>query len=144
MADIARLNIPEGFSEIPPRGPFWRINGPMFKKNSHSGTPPEFAFLPTTDHCNALGFVHGGMIASILDSSMAQSIFDAHHCKMVTTNLNTTFLNAVARGRWSTVSVTLNQPVDETIRATATLMSRGRECANAIGLFKLFPNKNSV
>ena len=90
--------IPEGFTQIPTRGPFTDINGPIWRKSIGEGEPPLLGFFPEERHTNALGFVHGGMLSTVLDSAMAHVAYDRFKCRLVTLELNVKYHHAVFRG----------------------------------------------
>ena len=64
---------PTGFAPMPPRGPFLEANGPFY----HDGGT-RFGFVPETRHLNVLGFVHGGLLSTLMDSAMAHCAVAAH------------------------------------------------------------------
>ena len=99
------------------------------------------------EHRNTVGYLHGGVISSLLDiaGAVCGSYGIANEMVSVTVNLNTTFMSphqgslAVAEG--------------EIIRATRTLFyaqsklfdpDNNRLCAMATGTFKRQPRKSDV
>ena len=52
-------------------------NGPYFERGRASGA--EQAFLAADKHCNAMGFVHGGMLSGFLDGVLFQAVKCAIH-----------------------------------------------------------------
>ncbi len=124
--------IPEGFSPMPPRGAFIDLNGPFY----HDGHV-QFGFIPKERHCNLLGFAHGGMIATFLDSAMAHSVVTAHGYAIVTEQLTINYISVVAKNRWAEVEVCLDEREDDHIFAKAVLQSRGQICAKGQANFKL-------
>lgn len=142
MTDIRLDQIPEGFLPIPTRGPFTDINGPIWQGPSRDGLLPRFGFFPEKRHTNALGFVHGGMVSTLLDSSMAHAVFDRYACRLVTLTLQIQFKNAVFPGRWAEIEVTLDQQGETEIRARATLFSRGAVSVEGNAVYRLFPRKD--
>lgn len=127
----------EGFTELSSRGAFVANNGPFFVENPQRSDTRRFAFMPEAKHCNSLGFVHGGMVTTFLDSCMAQSVADAHQFALVTIELNVSFENLVAKDRWAIAEVVLQQRLDDSVVANAVLKSRGLDCVKASGTFKL-------
>ncbi|MEL6415969.1 MAG: PaaI family thioesterase, partial [Pseudomonadota bacterium] len=111
---------PEGFSLMPTRGPFIDINGPFF----HDGGT-RFRFKPQDRHCNLLGFAHGGIIATLLDSAMAHCIVATHQYAIVTEDLLINYKSVLAKNRWAEVSVTLEGALNGYALASATMRSRG-------------------
>lgn len=124
--------VPDGFSPMPPRGDFIETNGPFY----HDGQL-RFGFMPEDRHCNLLGFAHGGIIATLLDSAMAHSIVTSQGYALVTEQLTISYISVVAKNRWAEVDVKLAEREGEQICATATLRSRGSICAEGRASFKL-------
>lgn len=124
--------IPDGFVPMPPRGPFMEANGPFYHDDKS-----RFGFFPEERHCNLLGFAHGGIIATLLDSAMAHSVVTAHGLAVVTEQLNIEYASVVAKNRWAEVDVRLDDRMDEKIYAKAILRSRGQICAQGDAIFKL-------
>lgn len=127
----------EGFKPLAARGEFVASNGPFFEECKRRRGARRFAFKPQAKHCNSLGFVHGGMVATFFDSCMAQSIADAHQFALLTVGLNVSFENLIAKNRWAIAEVNLQERVDDLVVANAVLTARGLVCAKASGEFKL-------
>lgn len=125
-------HVPDGFSPMPPRGAFIEANGPLY----HDGQL-RFGFIPEDRHCNLLGFAHGGIIATFLDSAMAHSVVTSQGYAIVTEQLSIHYISVVAKNRWAEVEVSLHEREDDRMRATAVLRSRGQICAEGHGDFKL-------
>ena len=85
--------IPQGFSEIDVAG-FAQANGPWFEKRD--GGRLIRGFLPEQRHANALGIVHGGMLAAFLDSAMGTAVVNALQRRAVTLKLSLDYLGPVA------------------------------------------------
>lgn len=135
-----RKHPPEGFEQIDSRGPFSDLIGPIFRKKStlQDTREFEFGFLPTNSHTNLLGLVQGGLISSLADIFMAQSIAQLHKCRLVTLNLDIEFIHAMTANRWIDGKVTLEPLIGEELSARVMLSARGRKCAKANGKFKIF------
>lgn len=133
------INIPDGFEIVQNKGPFADVNGPFFRLNKLDGTPATtFGFLPETRHNNSLGFMHGGMISTLLDGFMAQAISETHQRKLVTLKLNIEFKSTISTGNWVQADVALCKSENNLIEGAATLQSNNRICATATGTFRLF------
>jgi len=127
--------VPSGFVPAPSRGTFTEVNGPFFWNPSLD--PPEFGILGEARHCNALGILHGGLIAGFLDSAMAECIHQRHGGRLATLSLNLTYRRPALAGRWLQAGVTLGAPEDGAVRASATLRWRQTVCSEADGSFRL-------
>ncbi len=139
MSAASPAAVPAGFELVKPRGPFTGVNGPFWKKTDAGEGAAVFGLMPEARHTNGLGFVHGGMVATFLDSAMAHTIHQKHGTRLVTIKLEITFIHATMRGRWTEAHVQIQEPVDQEVEATAELISRGQVCARSAGVFKLFP-----
>ncbi|MFC7290620.1 PaaI family thioesterase [Hirschia litorea] len=132
-------NIPEGFHILQSRGPFADLNGPFYRKLPNAGdTATVFGFLPLERHANSLGFVHGGMISTLLDGFMAQAIAESYKRKLVTLTLNIEFKHVIPIHRWVQADIELNEIEKNVISGVASLSSRNRTCATAKATFRLF------
>lgn len=132
-------NVPDGFELTHPRGPFTALNGPIWRKPGAPGDPPAFGLLPEARHTNGLGFVHGGMVATFLDSAMAQAIFETFSVRLVTLELKVSYLHVAMKGRWCEARIALDPREENRVTAQADMISRGQVCARAEGVFQLFP-----
>ena len=65
--------VPPGFRELTEASGFAAANGPWFEKID--GGRAIRGFLPGPQHANALGIVHGGMLAAFLDLAMGTAVF---------------------------------------------------------------------
>lgn len=131
--------VPAGFELTSPRGPFTALNGPIWRKADLPGEPPAFGLLPEERHTNGLGFVHGGMVATFLDSAMAQAIFETFSVRLVTLELKVSYLHVAMKGRWCEARITLGPREGNRVTANAEMISRGQICARSEGVFQLFP-----
>ncbi len=133
------IKTPDGFEIINDRGPFADVNGPFYRFRKNENAPATtFGFLPEERHANSLGFMHGGMISTLLDGVMAQAIFEAHQRRLVTLSLNIEFKNTIPIGKWIQADVELKEIENNVIGCAASLMSNDRICATATGTFRLF------
>lgn len=138
MDDERPALIPEGFERAHSRGPFSQINGPFWRKRANDGAL-SFGFVPEDRHCNSFGFVHGGMISTFFDSSMAHTVFDRFRCRLVTKELRVQFRSAVFRGRWCEVAHEIRSVEDNVVDIRGELLSRGGVAAVGEALFRIYP-----
>ena len=138
MTPASGFSVPASFEPMGSRGPFTQETGPFYRSREHRN---DFGFLPETRHCNGLGFVHGGMIATFLDNAMAQTVATEHRCVLVTAELHVSYENLVPRGRWAQARVELDAARDDHVRASVELTCRAQCCATASGLYKLFRHR---
>lgn len=130
------MRVPDGFSLMPTRGPFIDANGPFYCDGEKG-----FGFFPEERHCNLLGFAHGGIVATLLDSAMAHCVVNRYQVAIVTDELNITYKSVIAKNRWASVKVTLQNQKGDYVQAKSVLSSRGAVCAEGQGRFKLLSSR---
>lgn len=91
-------SIPPGFRELTEAAGFAAANGPWFEKIE--GGRVIRGFRPGPQHANALGIVHGGMLAAFLDSAMGVAVFHAIDRRAVTLRLSLDYLGPGRLGDW--------------------------------------------
>lgn len=130
------MRVPDGFRLMPTRGPFIDANGPFYYDGEKG-----FGFFPEDHHCNLLGFAHGGIVATLLDSAMAHCVVNRHQVAIVTDELNITYKSVIVKNRWVSVNVKLQNQLNDHVQAMATLSSRGAVCAEGQAWFKLLSSR---
>ncbi len=125
---------PEGFSPSA-RGPYTTHNGPMFHRNG----PDEFehAFYALHRHCNSMGIVHGGMIATFMDGVLARACHGATggHAA-VTVHLSLDFLSAGRAGEWLMGDGRVTRQTRDLVFVEGRIRVGDREIARASAIFK--------
>jgi uncharacterized protein (TIGR00369 family) len=95
---IPLARIPKGFHELPEASGFSAANGPWFEKIENGRAIR--GFLPGPQHANALGIVHGGMLAAFLDAAMGLSVWQTLQRRAVTLTLTLDYLGPARLGDW--------------------------------------------
>ena len=95
---IPPSRIPAGFRELTEASGFAAANGPWFEKIEDGRSIR--GFLPGPQHANALGIVHGGMLAAFLDSAMGVSVWQTLQRRAVTLTLSLDYLGPARIGDW--------------------------------------------
>lgn len=125
---------PEGF--VPsPRGPYTTHNGPMFHKIGDGGSF-EHAFYVLPRHCNAMGIVHGGMLATFLDGLLARAVHNTAGGFSVTLHLSMDFLSAARKGQWVFGEAAVTRAAKDITFAEARIHADGRDVLRGSGVFK--------
>ena len=135
MADDSVPAPPDGF-EPSARGPYTTHNGPMFHKNRPDGGY-EHAFFVLPRHCNGMGFVHGGMIATFMDGVLARAVHgatDGHAA--VTVHLSLDYLSAGRRGEWLFGEGRLIRETRDLVFVEGRIHAGERDVAHATAIFK--------
>ena len=91
-------SIPYGFRELTEAIGFAEANGPWFEKLKDGRAIR--GFRPGPQHANALGIVHGGMLAAFLDSAMGTTIWHTLERRAVTLRLTIDYLGPGRIGDW--------------------------------------------
>jgi uncharacterized protein (TIGR00369 family) len=92
------VSIPPGFRELKESIGFAAANGPWFEKIENGRAIR--GFMPGPQHANALGIVHGGMLAAFLDSAMGGAVIRALQRRVVTLRLSLDYLGPARIGDW--------------------------------------------
>ncbi|MBV8392230.1 MAG: PaaI family thioesterase [Alphaproteobacteria bacterium] len=127
--------IPDGFHEIPQLVGFSRANGPWYEKVGDGRLIR--GFLPGPQHANALGIVHGGMLAAFLDSAMGSAVWHTLKRRAVTLRLSLDYLGPGRIGDWLQAEADVMGNDEETAQVRGRLYSRRHEVLGAIGSFAL-------
>jgi uncharacterized protein (TIGR00369 family) len=90
---------PEGF-EVVARAPFVNHVGPILQAISNPPGVMQLGVQVEDVHCNTMGFMHGGMIATVVDSAMARALVFALNRRAVTLKMTLEYLDPVQRGDW--------------------------------------------
>jgi len=92
------FKVPPGFRELTEASGFAAANGPWFEKID--GDRVIRGFLPGPQHANALGIVHGGMLAAFLDSAMGTAVLHTLNRRAVTVRMSLDYLGPGRVGDW--------------------------------------------
>jgi acyl-coenzyme A thioesterase PaaI-like protein len=92
------LGVPLGFRRIGQTSGFAEANGPWFEKVEGSRLIRGFRAGP--QHSNSLRIVHGGMLATFLDSAMGSTVFHVLERRCVTLKLSLDYLLPGWLGDW--------------------------------------------
>jgi len=90
--------VPLGFRKLTEASGFAAANGPWFEKID--GDRVIRGFLPGPQHANALGIVHGGMLAAFLDSAMGTAVLHTLNRRAVTVRMSLDYLGPGRVGDW--------------------------------------------
>src|ERR1051326_6217008 len=90
--------IPSGFRELTEASGFSAANGPWFEKIEDDRAIR--GLRPGPQHANALGIVHGGMLAAFLDSAMGTAVWHGLGRRAVTLRLSLDYLAPARVSDW--------------------------------------------
>lgn len=92
------MDIPAGFRELTEATGFTAANGPWFEKVE--GNRVWRGFRPGPQHANALGIVHGGMLAAFIDAALGSVVYRTIDRRCVTLKLTLEYLTPARVGDW--------------------------------------------
>ncbi len=127
---------PTGFASVS-RAPFVNHVGPILEAVENPPDRLTLGLRVEPVHTNTLGLMHGGMIATLVDSAMARALVRATGRRTVTLKMTLEYLDAVRVGDWLeaegvVVSRDANVAVTEcSVRVAGQLRAKGT------GVFRL-------
>ena len=126
---------PVGFAEMQRKGEYWRMSGPYFGRARDGGA--DQAFFADARHCNAHGFVHGGMLSAFLDGLLSQAVrLVTHDPTVVTLHLSVDFLALARKDEWVIGESLVTRQTRDVVFVEGRLHSGGRDVVRGSGLFK--------
>jgi uncharacterized protein (TIGR00369 family) len=126
---------PAGFAEMQRKGEYWRMSGPYFGRAREGGA--DQAFLADARHCNAQGFVHGGMLSAFLDGLLSQAVrLATDDPTVVTIHLSVDFLAMARTGEWVIGESLVTRQTRDVVFVEGRLHSGGRDVVRGSGVFK--------
>ena len=133
MTDVEMVPAPpEGFVLADRRGAFNKHNGPYFRRpDGHH------AFFALERHCNAIGLIHGGMLAGFLDGVLANAAARALGATALTMHLSIDFLGAGRAGQWVFGEADVIRATRDVAFAQGRAYAAEGDLARATGIFKL-------
>lgn len=124
---------PEGF--VPStRGPFTTHNGPMFHRRTEEGQ--QHAFFVLARHCNSVGIVHGGMLATFMDGVLAGGVARATGATPITVHLSLDFLSMARTGEWVFGEARVTRKTKDLVFVEGRIWSGEREVMRGSAVFK--------
>jgi len=130
---------PEGFIAFARRGPFSEHNGPLYQRAG--AEPPVHGFHVLKRHCNGLGIVHGGMLASFLDGLLGHTVSAAAARPGVTIHLSLDYLAMARAGEWIEGEAKVTRTTKDVAFAEARAYVGSRDLVRASAIFKLMDRR---
>jgi uncharacterized protein (TIGR00369 family) len=84
--------------EVMARAPFVNHVGPILQAKTDADSELRLGLKVATVHTNTLGLMHGGMIATMIDSAMARALVAKLKRRSVTLKMSLEYLDAVQLG----------------------------------------------
>ena len=87
-------------------------------------------------HCNGEGVVHGGMLTTLADNTMAAAVYAALGTRALTIQMNLQFMSAVKPGAWLEVVVRVSFTTQTMVFCEADMFVGDRLVMKATGIFR--------
>jgi uncharacterized protein (TIGR00369 family) len=133
------VSVPPGFRELTEVAGFAAVNGPWFEKTE--GGRAIRGFRPGPQHANALGIVHGGMLAAFLDSAMGTAVFHTLGRRAVTLKLSIDYLGPGRIGDWLQAEGEVIGHDENVAQVRGRLYGPRHDVLAALGIFSLLSRK---
>lgn len=134
---VADLAVPAGFVRLDRRSAVTDPWEPLYQRAS--GEAVVLGLRAGAAHCNARGFVHGGLISALADNAMglscARRLDEAS--SLVTVNLSVDFLATAHIGQWMEFDTVFVKPGGTLAFAQAFVTADGQPCAKANAVFRV-------
>ena len=134
------LDPPPGYAYAP-RAPFVNHVGPILQSVANAPGTMRLALRVGDIHANTMGYMHGGMIATLVDSCMARALHSVLQRRTLTLKMGLEYLDAVKLGEFVEVSGLLVSWDEQVAQTEAVLQVGGSTRAKGTGLFRLLRKK---
>jgi uncharacterized protein (TIGR00369 family) len=125
--------IPAGFEPSARTDPYLDMIGPLYTKVGGGGIV--LGLHARTEHCNARGFVHGAVLAALLDTVCGWSCGAPDGTRVLTVNLNVDCLSSAHDGEWLEASATVTRVGRRLAFADGKVHAAGKPVAKASAVF---------
>ena len=131
-------DMPDGYVIFDPKDPFENKAGPFFYDPRKDG-PPEIVLKARDDHCNSYGIVHGALMITMADLTLAITArYGTDDKQIVTVSMNTDFLHAGHSGDWLTCNAEVVRRAGSLVFMNAKVRSDDRVLLNIAAVMKRF------
>ncbi len=131
-----RSSAPAGFINVL-RAPFVNHVGPLLQREENPPGRMTLGLRVDTVHTNTMGFMHGGMIATVCDSAMARATFQTLQRRTVTLRMNMEYFEPVKQGVWMEAHGRLVDHDEDVAHTECVVVVDGVTCARSTGVFRL-------
>ena len=127
--------IPSGFEPIDRQSPYLSLMGPIFNKKV--GDSIVFGFRAEEKHCNARGFVHGGVLSGIADVALGHNsaFYRGEFLPMVTASLTIDFAGSIKCGEWVEIETDVQKVGANLAFANCYFVVESKRVARASSVF---------
>jgi uncharacterized protein (TIGR00369 family) len=130
-------DVPSGFERHSRRSAATAAWEPLWSRRNARGLT--IGFRVTEAHCNARGFLHGGVVSTLADNAMGLSCAEAGPPGggLVTVSLSVDFLASGAIGDWVTIDAEPDRVGTTIAHANARVSSNGELIGRASAVFRV-------
>jgi uncharacterized protein (TIGR00369 family) len=136
------VSLPPGFRLVAQTSGFAEANGPWFEKIEDGRLIR--GFLPGPHHANSHGIVHGGMLATFIDSAMGSTVFHVLERRCVTVRLSLDYLMPGRIGDWLEAEAEVVGHDESMAQVRARLYGPRHDTLTALGSFALLSRHRSA
>ena len=127
---------PPGFA-VAFRAPYVNHVGPIHQEIKTTPGRMRLGLLVAEVHTNSLGFMHGGMAATLVDSCMARALHAALQRRAVTLKMSIEYLDTLNLGDWVEAHGWMVSHDDDIALTRCELRVGDAVRANGSGVFRL-------
>lgn len=129
--------VPEGFVRHYRHSPLTEPWEPLFSRMTDECVA--IGLVASRAHTNSRGFVHGGLIAALVDNAMGLTCGQVVEglTGLVTVNLAIDYVGSAAVGEWLQITPSVVKAGSSLCFAQAIVTADGRRCARANATFKV-------
>lgn len=102
------------------------------------------AFKPGPQHANALGIVHGGMLAAFLDSAMGTAVWHALERRAVTLRLSLDYIGPGRVGDWLMAEGQVVGHDEHVAQVRGRLYGPRHDVLAGLGVFSLLSRRRTI
>lgn len=136
------MPLPPGFRLVAQTSGFADASGPWFEKIE--GGRLIRGFLPGPRHANSHGIVHGGMLATFIDSAMGSTVFHVLERRCVTVRLSLDYLMPGRLGDWLQAEAEVVGHDENMAQVRARVYGARHDTLTALGSFALLSRLRSA
>ncbi len=120
--------------------PFMELVGPIYRHENHDTV--RLGLLVDDNHCNPMGTVHGGMLATIADAAAGLTLIENDGKRgAVTVNLNLDFIGSAPKGTWLEAVPTIKKDGGSLGFCVCEILDGERLVLRASGAFKFIERR---
>ena len=127
---------PAGFVHVL-RAPFINHVGPILQAVQNAPGRMTLGLQVELVHCNTMGFMHGGMIATVCDSTMARATHTLLQRRTVTLRMALEYFDPIQKGDFIEAHGALLSEDGEVAHTECRVMAGGSMRARSTGVFRL-------